>query len=99
MNINGLTEENRIVLSKMMAFRYHEAQEVSQKIYNMPLSANLSDPRVAAHYVQNIPVAVQLYNDYWAILTDPWIENASFVAMSYRICSLFLMLKVVDHWI
>jgi len=71
-----LTEEERIILAKMMAYRYREAQKVAQSTFENIFSTSDSstsisiqatyrtDPRVAAYYVQNKPVAQQLYQDY-----------------------------------
>lgn len=92
-SIEGLSEENRIIIAKMMAFRYREAQEVSKiafkniffgKIINLNATNSSTSPLIAGYYVQNKPVAIQLYEDYMYILSNHYIENRAVVATMYR---------------
>lgn len=98
-SVDGLTEENRIVLAKVMAYRYREATQVSQKSLednflttgyrtteNSVVNASDSgtDLRVAGYYVQNKPTAIRLYSDYMSILSNPWIQNSAVAAIVFR---------------
>lgn len=103
--VEGLTEENRIVVAKMMAYRYREAQQLSKDTFegllSKPKLSNTSsgtDIRVAAYYVQNKPVAIRLYQDYMTILTDPWIENSALVAMAMRDQQFISYVKTGGPW-
>ena len=105
--VEGITQENRIVIAKMMAYRHREAQQVSQKAFEntikMPHYApnainNDTSARVAGYYVQNKPTAIKLYDDYMSMLTNPWIQNAPIAAMAMRDQQFISYVKTGGPW-
>lgn len=113
LSVDGLTEENRIVLAKVMAFRYREAVQVSQQNLRNALLENIkvnntealrifdnsgTNIRVASYYIQNKPVALKLCSDYLSILSNPWIENRWVVAESFRNNQFISYVKTGGPW-
>ncbi|MGV8145620.1 MAG: polymorphic toxin type 44 domain-containing protein [Alkaliphilus sp.] len=87
--LEHLSEESKMVLAKIMAYRYSEAVRVSNSVNlksrnfvadtpKIPASLNNStNIRVAAYYVQNKPVAIKLHEDFLVVLRFEGLISAT----------------------
>ena len=87
--LEHLSKESKMVLAKIMAYRYREAVKASNSVSfkshsfvtdtpKTPASLNNStNIRVAAYYVQNKPVAVKLHEDFLVVLRFEGLISAT----------------------
>ncbi|BCJ98375.1 polymorphic toxin type 44 domain-containing protein [Anaerocolumna chitinilytica] len=107
-NIDGLTNENKLILAKAIVYRYREAQyfselantkleQISQKEaeLNIPMAVIYNtDMRVAAYYVDNVKVADKIYDDYLYLLA---LHNGG-TAVAYRNAIFIMNVKTGGPW-
>ncbi len=110
--IEGLSDKTCLILAKAMAYRYLEATSINKSIvensekyiydssFSSVANSTSTDPRVAAYYVQNKPVAQQLYSDYISILNSPYIPGSErwLAAQSYRDAQFISYVKSGGPW-